>query len=116
MHLLGFIIGNYHDARSPERQKQEKFQPLRIPVHTEYIWFRQPTVLTEVRTRLLSYRVCNLNWSSWSCCTYNTTAGATSPQYAQSVCCHGRQKQTVQSQTTRILLDSIHDIHLQNTH
>jgi len=49
-------------------------------------------VLTEVRTRQLSYRVCNLFHSSWSCSTYNTTAGTTSPQYAQSVCCHGTQK------------------------
>ena len=24
MHLVGFIIRNYHDARSPERQKTEK--------------------------------------------------------------------------------------------
>jgi len=57
-----------------------------------YIWFRQPTVPTEVRTRQLSYRVCNMFRPSWSCWRNNTAAGTTLLQCAQSVCCHGRQQ------------------------
>jgi len=47
MHLVGFIIRIYHDARSPERQIQKRMQGVRMKFNSELPWHKQNLTRTK---------------------------------------------------------------------